>query len=235
MAVPFPGRPFVEVKTPLLPLYGQLGAYRDGINLFLQLFVRFDAVALLQGFEDFCEQYQAGGRFLLQLSFIVAFCKVIEVALLEVLVLAAAGECKLEQSGCIASLRHAGDNSANVVRVCCQYFQITALQFLDTLGGIAGGREVLIESVCEQCIQAEAVMAAGAENELAFDGPGVVLFALMDSEGKRQFGLGCEDFIVFATVDEMDQIRHINTPPRKSTSPIGPATEKATSTRGSGF
>ena len=92
-------------------------------------------------------------------------------------------ECKLDDSGGIAVVRHAADDGCNIARILREKIQVAFSELGNALDGVSGIAEVLEEPVGEQCVERKTVMGACAENEVRLDGSGVRAAIAVGPEG----------------------------------------------------
>jgi len=165
-----------------------LAAGENVVYLFGELIACFDAVAPLKHIENLCDEDMALGN-LLELDFVVAFCKISKDV---VLGLAASlfAESQSEHSACVAIFRKIFQDCSDVAGGLSENGEVAAANCFYHLGGAECLIAVIIEFVSKQNAQAVAVMAAVLENILGFNG--VLVFALRglnpQYEGKLQIG-----------------------------------------------
>ena len=180
----------------------------DRVEFCFELAGGLDAIATLKQCVDFCNQLYAVAWFCVAKAFVV-LQEEVEVALGSLGAIAVR-ECKLDDSGRIAVMRHAADDSCNVARILREKIQVAFSELGNALDGVSGIAEVLEESVGKQCVERKTVMGARAEYEVRLDGSGVGAAIVVDPEGQWQFGLCGENFVSFCAGVDTNEIIHIN-------------------------
>lgn len=184
------GRPFLKVEVELADC-GSL----DGVELFLELAVGLDAVATLKNIENICNQNQTFGGFVLE-RFVAILYEVCEIGLLELSTLASR-ESILDDTSGVAICGHALDDRSDVVRICGQDSEVRCSEPSDAFGCVAGGAQLLVESISKQSIDTETMMAACTEDIITLDNASVVLHAYVCAECERKLDVCGQKIVVF--------------------------------------
>lgn len=167
----------------------------DGVELFLELAVGLDAVATLKNVENIGNQNQTFGGFVLE-RFVAILCEVCEIGLLELSTLASR-ESILDDTSGIAICGHALDDRSDVVRICGQDSEVRCFEPSDAFGCVAGGAQLLVESMSKQGIDAETMMTAGAEDIITLDNASVMLHTYVCAECERKLDVCGQKIVVF--------------------------------------